>query len=312
MRGKEMSNEKIQLVRELHTPARKTFIRRRVIVHGFDDLWQADLVDMRSYSSANSGNQYILTVIDVLTKYAWAEPLKNKQSKTVAAAFNRIIKNKRKPKNLQTDDGKEFFNSEFRDLMKKHNINHYSTWSVMKASVVERWNRTLKNAMWKMFTLNGNYKWTSSLHNLVNDYNNRKHRTIRMKPIEVTPKIAKKLLTTVFSHIKIAGPSRFKVGDYVRISKYKSIFAKGYTPNWTTEIFQIIKVQQTNPATYLLQDAAGNSIYGGFYEHELLRAKNPNVYLVEKVLRKKGNKVYVKWLGLDSTHNSWINKTNIL
>lgn len=307
-----MSAEKRQLVKELHTPARKTFPRRRVIVRGYDDLWQADLVDMRAYSRANSGNQYILTVIDVLTKYAWAQPLKNKQAKTVVSAFNKIFKYKRKPKNLQTDDGKEFFNAEFNQLMKKHNINHYSTYSVMKASIVERWNRTLKNDMWKMFTLNGNYKWTNSLDNLVNSYNNRKHRTIKMKPAHVTPKIAKQLLTTVYSNIKLVGASRFKVGDHVRISKYKSIFAKGYTPNWSTEIFRIVKVQQTNPTTYLLQDSLGHDIHGGFYEQELLAAKHTDVYLVEKVLRKKGNRVFVKWLGLDSKHNSWINKGNVL
>lgn len=307
-----MSAEKRQLVNELHTPARKTFTRRRVIVRGYDDLWQADLVDMRAYSRMNSGNQYILTVIDVLTKYAWAQPIKNKQAKTVVAAFNKILLDNRKPKNLQTDDGKEFFNNEFKNFITKHDINHYSTYSVMKASVVERWNRTLKNDMWKMFTLHGNYKWLNSLQELVNNYNNRIHRTIKMKPADVTPKIAKQLLKSVYSNIKVAGPSRFKAGDYVRISKYKSIFAKGYTPNWTTEIFQITKVQQTNPATYLLKDSSGNDIYGGFYEQELLPTKNSDVYLVEKVLRKKGKQVYVKWLGLDSSHNSWINKTNVL
>ncbi|XP_036147378.1 uncharacterized protein LOC118647172 [Monomorium pharaonis] len=100
-------------------------------------------------------------------------------------------------------------------------------------------------------------EWLDLLPRLVSDYNVRKHRTIGMRPIDVTPAIAKKLLTTVYSHIKIAASARFKVGDSVRVSKFKTVFEKGYTPNWTTEIFKIIKVQRTNPATYVLEDSCG-------------------------------------------------------
>jgi len=143
-------------------------------------------------------------------------------------------------------------------LLKKHGINHYSTYSVMKASVVERLNRTLKNDIWKQFTLNGNYRWIDLLPHLVSEYNARKHRTIGMRLIDVTPAIADRLLTVVYSRIKIAAPARFKVGDSVRVSKYKTLFEKGYTPNWTTEVFKIIKVQKTNPVTYLLENSCGN------------------------------------------------------
>ncbi|XP_011687488.1 PREDICTED: uncharacterized protein LOC105449807 [Wasmannia auropunctata] len=133
-----------------------------------------------------------------------------------------------------------------------------------------------------------------------------------MRPINVTPTIANKLLTTVYNHVKIAALARFKVGDLVRVSKFKTIFDKGYTPNWTTEVFKIIKMQKTNPATYLWRDSCGKPIAGGFYKYELRRVANPDVYLVEKVLRKRGNEVYVKWLGLDDSHNSWIHKDNVL
>ncbi|XP_018397770.1 PREDICTED: uncharacterized protein LOC108775821 [Cyphomyrmex costatus] len=116
-----------------------------------------------------------------------------------------------------------------------------------------------------------------------------------MRPADLTPAIAERLLGTVYSAIKIAGPAKFKVGDAVRVSKFKTIFEKGFTPNWTTEVFNItIKVQQTNPVTYLLEDSRGELIAGGFYVYELHRVANPDVYLVEKVLRKRGNEVYVK------------------
>lgn len=301
----KLTKEQEQLVKELHTPARKNFVRRRVIIKGYDDLWQADIVDMKAYVRFNSGFQYILTVIDTFSKYGWARPLKTKQGKDVVKAFSNIFE-ERKPKNLQTDDGKEFFNKDFKNLMNKHGINHYSTYSVMKASIVERWNRTLKNNMWKLFSLNGSYKWTHILDKLVYDYNMRKHRIIKMRPVDVTNKNAKMLLSTVYSNIKIIKPGKFRVGDFVRISKHKHLFEKGYTPNWTTEIFKITSIQHTNPVTYLIQDLPGNDIKGCFYEYELLKAKHSDIYLVEKVIRKKHNKAYVKWLGFDKSHNSWI------
>ncbi|KAL6416973.1 hypothetical protein ACFW04_014522 [Cataglyphis niger] len=308
-----MSVEKRRLVEELHAPARRNFPRRRVAVRGYDDLWQADVVEMRPYARLNKGHNYILTVIDALSKYAWAAPLKSKSAGEVARALSKITReSKRCPKNLQTDKGKEFYNAEVRKFAEKHGVNHYSTYSVMKASIVERFNRTLKNSMWKYFTLNGTYKWIDALPRLVKEYNARKHRTIGARPVDVTPAIAEKLLNTVYSNIKIAAPAKFKPGDPVRVSKFKTIFEKGFTPNWTTEIFRITKVQRTNPVTYLLKDSRNEPIAGGFYEHELLRVFDPDVYLVEKVLRRRGDEVYVKWLGMDETHNSWINKTAVL
>lgn len=104
---------------------------------------------------------------------------------------------------------------------------------------------------------------------------------------------------------------KFKVGDEVRITKYKHIFEKGYTPNWTTEIFTITQVKNTNPTTYKLIDYQNQPIKGGFYEEELNKVKYPDVYLIEKVIREHGNKLYVKWLGIDSKHNSWINKRDL-
>lgn len=300
------------VVTELHKPARRNFKRRRVIVKGIDDLWQADLVDMKPYSRFNAGNKYLLVVIDVLSKYAWVEPVLTKSAKHVTRAFEKILEQGRVPRNLQTDDGKEFFNSDFKAVMNKYNINHYSTYSTMKASVVERLNRTLKEKMWKRFSLQGNYKYLKMLPEIVTEYNNTVHSTTNMKPKDVNKKMAKELLKTIYSHIKIAAPGKFKIGDDVRISKYKNLFAKGYTPNWTTEIFKIIKIKKTNPATYLLQDGQGLPIAGSFYEQELQRTSNPDVYLVERVIKRKGDNIFVKWLGFDNSHNSWIKKTNVL
>ncbi|XP_050453257.1 uncharacterized protein LOC126852460 [Cataglyphis hispanica] len=132
-----------------------------------------------------------------------------------------------------------------------------------------------------------------------------------MRSVDVIPAIADKLLNSVYNNIKITAPAKFKLDDPVRVSKFTTIFEKGFTPNWTTEIFRIVKVQRTNPATYLLKDLRNEPIAGGFYEHELLRVSDPDVYLVEKVLRRRDYEVYMKWLGME-THNSWINKAAVL
>lgn len=301
-----MSEAKRQVVKELHKPTRIKFIRRRTIVKGFDDLWQSDLAEFRYYGTYNRGYKYILIVMDCYSKYLWTRPLKEKSASEVTNAMASILKEGRVPKNLQTDNGKEFYNMQFKNLMEKYGINHYSTFSTMKAAMAERVIRTLKSAIYKEFSLRGSLRWWDVLERLTLEYNNRTHRTTGLKPIDVT----KSTDIAAFHNLKIAGKAKFKVGDVVRISKQRTVFEKGYTPNWTTELFKIAKVQITNPVTYLLQDMNDQPIKGGFYEQEIQKAKFPDVYLVEKVLRKKGSKVYVKWLGLNE--KSWINKSDIV
>jgi hypothetical protein len=133
--------------------------------------------------------------------------------------------------------------------------------------------------------------------------------------LKLTKAKEKQILTSIYNQIKITTPLRkFIVGNFVRISKAKYIFNKGNTPNWTTELFKVVKIQPTNPTTYLLEDIQGNPISGAFYEEELQVTKYPDilVYLVEKILKQRGNKVFVKWLGFDNNHNSWIKKTSVL
>lgn len=306
-----MSKVKQDIVKELHKLARKKFQRRRTIVKGLHDLWQADLADFQLYVRDNRGYKYILAVIDSFSKYLWTQPLKSKSATEVRDAMEKILKI-RSPRNLQTDAGKEFYNKSFKTLMDKYNINHYSTFSVTKASMAERVVRTLKEKLYKQFSLHGKYNWLNILDNVTQEYNSTIHRTIRMKPKDVTKRKEKVLLKSIYIQPKLAVQKRFSINNMVRINKYKSIFDKGYTPNWTTELFKVVKIQLTNPTTYLLEDSNGRPILGSFYEQELQKAKHPDAYLVEKVVRRRGDKVLVKWLGLPKTENSWIKKTNVL
>lgn len=304
---------KRKIVEELHKPARRNYVRRSFDIRGIDETWQADLVEMIPYAKQNKGFNYMLNVIDTMSKFAWSVPVKRKTGQNVTEAMKSILKKGRIPTNLQTDRGKEFFNKEFQDLMQQFNINLYSTYSNLKASICERFNRTLKSKMWQKFSLRGNYKWIDILEDLLAKYNNTKHRTIGMKPKDVNAAKVNDILSKINLNVrkKNAIRAKFKVGDKVRTSKNKEIFEKGYTPNWSTEIFTISKVQNTIPITYKLHDYQDKPIAGGFYKEELLKTKYPDIYLIEKVLKKRGKNVYVKWLGFDNSHNSWINKSDM-
>lgn len=307
---------KQQIVNEIHRSARKNFKRRSVILKGIDDLWQADLIDLQRLHTINKGNKYILTVIDTFSKYAWCIPIKSKNKMEVKNAFALVItSSKRKPKNLQTDLGKEFYNNEFDSYLKSLNINHYSTYSIKKASIVERLIKTLKFKIYKYFSFVGNYKWVGRpLDEIVKSYNETVHRTIKLKPVDVNfdneTKVKRNIIKSQYNmHCKL---NKFNVGDRVRISKYKSVFRKGYTPNWSTELFTIKHINHTQPVTYHIEDQRKNTILGTFYEEELQKTKYPDVYLIEKVIKKKGTKLYVKWLGLSENENSWIDRNDVV
>lgn len=307
---------KKDIVNELHKAARRNFPRRCTIIKGIDDLWQADLMDFQKYSHFNKGFKYILIVIDTLSKYVWVNPLKSKEKQCVTHALQKILTNSlRIPKYLQTDQGKEFYNDTFKKLLVKYNIVHYSTYSVKKASIVERVIRTLKQNLYKLFSLHGHYQWLGqNLDSVVKNYNNTTHRITKFKPIEVN----KENQMVVKSNIiktqkpKIVRKPKFQLGDHVRISKYKGDFYKGYTPNWSTEIFDIVKVNNTHPPTYHLEDKHKQRILGSFYEYELQRTNFPDLYLIEKVLKRKGRKLFVKWLGLSDEENSWVDKNALV
>lgn len=308
---------KKEIIKELHRPARRLFPRRSTVVKNINDLHQADLVEMIPYNRINKGYKYILTVINCFTKVANAYPLKNKTAKSVTKAMENYLTNLRSTvKHLQTDMGKEFYNSEFEKLMKKFNINHYSTYSDMKAAIIERFNRTLKASMYKTFSLRGTYKWHDILKDLINEYNNKVHRSIGMKPIQVNRAnehvVRERIRKATLPKSERRQPHRFFISDSVRISKTKNIFSKKYLPNWTNEVFTVYRVQPTVPETYILKDKNGKILHGGFYGHELLKSKVGDVYLVEKVLKKKGNKLLVRWLGFEKSEDSWVNKSDVL
>ena len=182
----------------------------------------------------------------------------------------------------------------------------YSTHNEGKFVFAERFIRTIKNKIYKYMTSISKNVYIDELNDIVHKYNNKKHRTIKMKPIDVKD-------NTYIDFGKEVNDSdpKFKVSDHVRISKYKNIFAKGYAPNWSEEIFVIKKIKNTVPWTYVINDLNGEEITGTFYEKGLQKIDQQE-FRIKKVISKKGDKLYVKWKGYDSSFNSWIDKKDLV
>ena len=252
-----------QDVYTLHKMAPIHFKRNRVLVNKKDWQFQADLVDMSAYSSENDGVRYLLTCIDVFSKYAWVRCLKNKSGRCVTEAFKDILDEGRKPRKLQTDKGTEFFNREFKALVREYNVLHFTTSNETKACIVERFNRTLKTKMWRYLTANNSRRYVDILQDLVSSYNRGYHRSIKMALSEVT----KENEQTVFNNLypketKDLVNFKYKPGDTVRISKMRGCFKKGYKQNYTDEYFTVAECVPRRPPVYTLKDYDGEMLGG--------------------------------------------------
>ena len=284
----------------LHAPARRHLKRNRVIVGGIDEEWQLYLADVQSLMQYNDGYRYLLVCIDVFSKYAWIVPVKSKTGPALVEAFKVILTSGRKPEKIMTDQGTEFFNRHFQNLLKSENIQLFNTFNETKASVVEIVIRTFKSKMWRYFTARKTLRYVDMLPDLVYSYNFSLHRSIKMKPALVNKENEDKVWHTLYDNTNsIMEPIKykFKVGDQVRISKIKRKFEKGYLPNFSKEIFTVSKTVPRNPAVYTLKDYDGEELKGTFYDKELQKViKHDDMYEVEKILKKRGKGKNIQYL----------------
>ena len=218
---------------------------------------------MQLISKFDKGFRFLLCVIDIFSKYAWVVPLKDKKVISVVNAFQKILKESdRKPNKIWVDKGSEFYNNSFKKWLKDNDTDMYSIHNEGKSVVAETTDIiTLENKIYKYMTAISKNVYIDKLDDIVNEYNNTSHRTIKMKPVDVKD-------NTYIDFEKEVNDKNPKFGDHVRISKFKNIFAKGYMPNWSEEVF-ISKIKNTVPWTYVINDLSGEEIVGTFYEKEL-------------------------------------------
>ena len=268
------------LADELHKPIKHNFKRRRVNVFKPNDILACDLVDM--VNNRDEGYRYILTAQDVFTKYSFAIPLKTKKTEELMNAFKTIFKTHKFAK-IWTDQETGIYSTQFQEFLLNQNVGLYSTASEKKVSVIERFNRTLKEWMYKEFTKTNSTKWLKLLPKLVDKYNHRVHSTTKVKPVDAyKSKHKDDINQSINTTSQVKRKPKLKQGDHVRIYKWKTEWEKGFTPKWTKEIFTIDSVNtRSNPPVYYLRDSNNDLIEvpyqpnkpAGFYQEELQKSK---------------------------------------
>ena len=256
---------------------------------------------MQAFSKDNNGIKYLLTVIDIFSKFVWIVPLKLKTGQEVADAFSRILKESR-PSKTWVDSGREFYNKDVQKL-----VELYSTENEEKSCVIERLNRTIKENMFKYFSAKNTRKYVDVLDLLVDQYNNTIQSLIKMTPNEGSRKENEnRVWRNLYQEFggKTLTP-KFSIGDNARITKKKNLFDKGYTQRGTEEVYKISNIQLTIPVTYKITAYNGEEIQDSFYEQELQKTSQKNISNW-KGIKKTGDKSLVKWMGYPKSFNSWI------
>ena len=208
-----------------------------------------------------------------------------------------------------------FLSKEMQKFFKDNNVKIYHTNSHLKAVIIERFNRSLRELMMKEFVKNDNTVWYNILPELIKIYNNRYHSTIKMKPIEVDKNNEKYIKENIYTYNKTTKIPRFKINDLIRISlKRRDVFDKALSNiRWSEELFKIHSINRSNVITYKINDLNGEIIKGIFYERELQKTKNiSQIYIIEKIIRKNRNRYLVKWRNYSDDFNSWVNKDDIV
>lgn len=301
-----------------HAPARRKYPRRRTLAFSIDQYWQCDLVDMSKYAKYNNNYTFILTIIDVFSKFAFVRKLKRKSAKLVTAAFKSVFSLGRKSRNISSDSGLEFRNNQLQKLLKKLGVTFFITDSEQKAAVVERFNRTFKQRLHTYMTIHNTNKYIDKIQDIVDGYNGSKHRSIGISPKLVNKQnedIVRERLFGVDT-IRPTNSPKFSLNETVRISIHKRpVFDKSFTPNYVYEHFTIAEILPGNPNMYRLKEDDGTLLGGRYYGKELIRVIKPKdaFFKIEKILKTRKVKVgkryikeyLVKFVGFADKYNSW-------
>lgn len=272
----------------LHRPVRKHISRNYYNTFEINGLWQTDIIDLHLLKKFNDGHSYILAVIDVFSKFVYAQPLKSKSAAEVTKVFRHMIDGapvnegvRRAPRVLQSDRGKEFKNQIFKRFLTSRNIQQQFplTQSQHKAAVIERFNRTMQGLMRRYFTSQGGKtrRYIDVLPKLVNLYNNSVHSTIKMKPSQVTIHNVKAVYENTHRRHQHRIPmniytQQFQLGDKVLLRRARGKLDAKYSSNWSPEIFVITNIIRKKPLfLYQLKDSDRRQIREKFYGSELQR-----------------------------------------
>ena len=309
-----------------HRPTHKRFPRNPYTVTNILDVWECDLMDMRSLSKYNDRYKYLLSVIDVFSKYLHIVPLRAKTGAAVSSAFRSILAKyskplRRRPIWVRTDKGKEFTNGTFQAMLRKEGIQFQVCRDPnVKCAIVERSHRTVREKLYRYMSYKNTYRYIDVLPRFVKGYNDTVHSATGMAPSGVTESDILAIWNRMRTRHRAirSAKVRYSVGQHVRISKEKLKFAKGGEQNYTTEIFRISKIIRRIPRpVYELRDLLGKHIDGQFYAEELspVTVTNATTYAIDKILRRRGRgaslEYLVRWRGYGPEFDSWIKASSV-
>ena len=305
-----------------HRNVKRNFPRQKILVNVMDEQWDTDLMDLHMLSRYNNGFKYIVVFIDLFSRFLWAEPVKAKTGPEIERVMKSVFKD-RKPQTLRSDQGKEYMNGIVQTYLKTKSIHHFVAYNEIHANYAERVIGTLKRKLFRYFAKQQTYKYVDILDYIVESYNNQKHGSIKMAPVEVTPENQQALYEKIYLPVEIKQEHtsvvfQYSVGDRVRVTYKRTPFARGYQENYTEEVFTILRRYKTHPPRYKLKDYKNEAIKGSFYEPELQKAyvDENTVYNIEKVLRyrtvNKQKQAFVHWSGYGKEYDSWIPASDLV
>lgn len=303
---------------------RKSRYYSPIYVYKKRELFQSDVVFFtdENMTKANDGFKYLFTTIDCFSKMAWVFPLKYNTCENVMNCFKKILKScGQKPERLNSDRGSELICKKFETFLKNQKIHHYVAFSVRKCPIVERFNLTIQNLLYKMMAHDRSLKWTSYLDQAMNIYLNRKHSTIGMSPVEAekrsnSAEVRKNLLAYFHKRGGKKIKPKFALNDTVRIWKKRHAFHRGYDENYSIEYFKIIKIKTNLPVPrYILQDSGGEVIVGSFFEDEIVKFIPSDTFDIQVIgnrATRRGKEFLVHYVGYPKKMDQWVPESNIM
>ena len=331
-------------------PVRRTFQRGRIVTRGLKDQYDLDLIDMGRLSKYNDNVTFLLTAVDAFSRVAMVKPLKNKRADTVLDALKLMLSGENKCRAVRTDFGAEFKNAKCKAFFKANNIKHFFAHAPLKAQIVERFNQTLKQLIYRYLHNRNTYRYIDKLAALVSSYNSRPHRSLgTLSPSQVTKDNEISLRNEMYvnrpysktlrrrrrcvttrsgdtiscrskekNQLRSAARFKLKRGDLVRVSYNRRTFERSFYQRFSEEVFRVHqRILRDNIPVYLLADLKGGVISGYFYGPELQRVSqvDDKLFKVEKILKYRGKgktrEALVRWLGYGPEFDQWIPYSDI-
>jgi hypothetical protein len=306
-----------------HKPPPRIFPRQKILMSSIDEQWDADVMDMQKFSKQNSGYRYLAIFIDIFSKYIWVEPMKTKKNEEMLRAINRVFGKGRKPLYLRTDQGNEYTGKYVQHYLRKNNVHHFTALNKIHANYAERVIRTLKGKIYRFFTANQTKRYIDHLDDIVDSYLHTVHRTINMRPVDITEKNAQDIYEKIYMPQQIELENKnikyeFAVKDKVHMAMDRGVFNKAYKETYFQEIFEITQRTRTHPPRYKLIDLLKQPVKGTFYEQQLTKVPydyTGGLQRIEKVVRYRtgsvGKEALIRWKGYAPSYDTWLRVEDI-